>query len=76
MKTAVSIPDDLFALADETASELGVSRSQLYADALKGYLAHRESEVITERLNAVYATIDSSLDPGIMAAQVHILDEW
>ena len=35
MKTAVSIPDDLFRRADELATDLRCSRSQLYTNALK-----------------------------------------
>ena len=34
MRTAISIPDDLFESAEELAAELGMSRSQLYATAL------------------------------------------
>lgn len=31
MKTAISIPDELFKAADEPAGELGTTRSGLYA---------------------------------------------
>ena len=34
MKTAISLPDELFAAAEKLAERLGVSRSQLYATAL------------------------------------------
>ena len=37
MKTAVSIPDDVFEQADRLAGELRVSRSELYATALRSY---------------------------------------
>ena len=39
MKTAISLPDDLFDSADELAQQLGVSRSELYARAVAEYLA-------------------------------------
>jgi metal-responsive CopG/Arc/MetJ family transcriptional regulator len=35
MKTAVSIPDDLFEQAEELARRSKKSRSQLFADALR-----------------------------------------
>lgn len=51
MKTAVSIPDELFAEADSVARRLGVSRSQLYARALEMFLAAQQSDPVTEKLN-------------------------
>lgn len=53
MKTAVSIPDDLFEQADAYATKSGKSRSELYRDALVDYLARRDPQAITEALNAV-----------------------
>jgi len=44
MKTAVSLPDELFRLAETAARRLRVSRSQLYAMAIAEFLN-------TERLN-------------------------
>ncbi len=51
MKTAVSIPDDLFRRADELASQLGKSRSQLYREALSDYIARRDPLAVTTALN-------------------------
>ena len=69
MKTAISLPDDLFTAADELAGRLGVSRSALYATAVAEFLAkHCESDV-TARLNEVYATESSELDPAFRRAQ-------
>jgi predicted transcriptional regulator len=53
MKTAVSIPDDLFARADALAGRLGKSRSEVYREALADYVARRESSVVTAALNGV-----------------------
>jgi antitoxin MazE6 len=69
MKTAVSIPDDLFAEADALAEELGVSRSRLYALAVAEYLARHRDADITDRLNEVYAKEDGALDDALRAAQ-------
>ena len=62
VKTAISIPDAVFRSADELAHRLGVSRSELYAKAIAELVEKNRHELITERLNEVYATEDSSLD--------------
>ena len=41
MKTAVSVSDDLFCLAEATARRLRVSRSELYAKAIAEFLKQR-----------------------------------
>lgn len=69
MKTAVSIPDPLFAAADDLARRLGISRSELYARALARELASESDDSVSERLEAVYGQVDSELDPEIAAAQ-------
>ena len=78
MKTAISLPDPLFREAEEFAQANGLSRSQLYAQALQFFLAWRQREEITARLNDVYAEASSQLDPAVMAAQVRSVtkDEW
>lgn len=68
MKTAVSIPDALFEEADELARRKGISRSQLYATAVKSYLEAQRSEDITEALNRIYADEPSELDPFMARA--------
>lgn len=69
MKVALSIPDDLFALAETLSKRLGVSRSRLYATALADYVARHRGRKITERLNAVYAGEPERLDPVVRRAQ-------
>jgi len=68
MKTAISIPDDIFASADSLAARLGISRSQLYASAVAEYVAKHRGAKVTERLNTVYATESSQLDPALRRA--------
>jgi predicted transcriptional regulator len=53
MKTAVSIPDELFRRADELASQLGKSRSELYREALADYVARRDPKAVTSALNQI-----------------------
>ena len=53
MKTAVSIPDELFARADALADRMGKSRSEVYREALADYVARREPGTVTAALNEV-----------------------
>jgi len=75
MKTAISIPDDVFDAADEMAKRLGMSRSQLYSTAVRRYLdAHRNCGV-TAQLDQIYEYQDSSLDLRVAEAQTASLDD-
>lgn len=60
VKTAVSIPDQLFADAEAAARRLGVSRSKLYARALEQFLAQQETDSVTARLDE----LAEELEPG------------
>jgi len=53
-KTAISLPDKVFFAAEETAHNLGISRSALYVDALTEYLEKYSRKNITQKLNEVY----------------------
>ena len=55
MKIAISVPDEIFEAGEHLAKQLGLSRSQLYADALSAYLSERGAAAVTAKLNAVYA---------------------
>ena len=58
MKTAISIPDTLFEKAEQTARNMGIPRSRLYVIALEDYIAKNNGEMITKKLNEVYAKIN------------------
>mgnify|MGYP000184201023 CR=1 FL=1 len=78
MKTAISLPDDLFKSGDSLAKRLGVSRSELYARALADFVAKHKTSQLTQRLNAVYADEESRLDSAVVAAQARTLprESW
>jgi metal-responsive CopG/Arc/MetJ family transcriptional regulator len=78
MKTAISLPDDLFQSADALAQRLGVSRSQLYATAVAEFLAKHQHAKVTERLDQVYGRQASRLDRSLRRAQGRSLRsaEW
>jgi metal-responsive CopG/Arc/MetJ family transcriptional regulator len=78
MKTAISVPDELFESAEQFAQRQGMSRSELYATALRYYLHKHRSEGITQRLDEIYSTDDGVLDPAIARLQARSLpkDAW
>ena len=74
VKTAVSVPDQLFQQAEEAARRLRVSRSQLYATALAEFLARRNDDAVTACLDRIYAVEPSELDPPLHRAQLKSID--
>jgi len=81
MKTAISIPDDVFAKADKLARRLKKSRSQLYSEAVAEYVSRRSDDEITEAMNRVCDDLeaaDPELDAFVAAAARRILErtEW
>ena len=75
MKTAVSIPDPVFRAADQMARRLKVTRSELYARALMKMLESEDDASITARLNEIYSTEPSSMDPVLKELQRRSLGE-
>jgi len=57
MKTAISLPDKLFAAADLYAQQRDMTRSELYAKALGEYLLRHRDENVTERINTALENI-------------------
>jgi metal-responsive CopG/Arc/MetJ family transcriptional regulator len=78
MKVAVSIPDDVFESAEGLAKRLRQSRSAIYASALAEFVAKHRASKVTERLDAVYGTHDSRIDPAIRRAQTRSIsrESW
>lgn len=79
MKTAISIPDELFESAERYAKERGISRSELYASAVREYLAERRDEAVTKKLDEIYGEdTDDRLDPALSRMQTLSLpkEEW
>ena len=55
MKIGISIDDGLLREGDETAQLMGLSRSGLFALAVKDFLERQRREQMLLRLNEVYA---------------------
>jgi predicted transcriptional regulator len=80
MKTAISLPDDLYRAAEQAATRLGLSRSELYQRAIAAFLKRHNEQVVTDALNEVYAGehADTVLDPALQHLQNLSLprEEW
>jgi metal-responsive CopG/Arc/MetJ family transcriptional regulator len=78
MKTAVSLPEDLFRRAEAMARKMRISRSQLYAIAISELLENQRTKNITERLNNVYSSEHAALDSALQFAQLHSVkrEDW
>jgi predicted transcriptional regulator len=79
MKTAVSVPDDLFAQVDRLAKRSRRSRSEVYRAALREYVARHAPDEVTAGLDAVLADVGETVpDPFAAAAARRTLGaaEW
>jgi metal-responsive CopG/Arc/MetJ family transcriptional regulator len=78
MKTAVSLPDDVFREAERQARRARKSRSQLYAEALSEYLARHAPDEVTEAMNRVVDQLEQPTDPFVSSAARRVLErsEW
>jgi len=78
MKTAISVPDDVFLEAERLAVELKQSRSQLYSRAVREYVARHSADSITAALDAVCAAQAESGSGFVRAASRGTVErtEW
>lgn len=82
MKTAISIPDDIFAQAEERAADLGISRSEFYTRAAHRYLAQLDEESLTGQINdaiEMIGTADESGEAAVAAGRRHLAgaeEDW
>jgi predicted DNA-binding protein len=83
VKTAISVPDEVFERFEQAAKRAGMTRSQFYREAAMAYTSQLEGQAITAALDA-YAEFsgDTGLDPEWTAASRRRLaaasayDEW
>ena len=78
MKTAVSIPEDVFKGAERLARKTKRSRSRLFSDALKEYLARHTPDSVTEAMNRACAELGAAKDEFVSSAARRVLvrNEW
>ena len=78
MKTAVSIPDDVFEDAERLASRLQTSRSKLYARALAEFVARHDDDRVTALMDQAVLEAGGKGDPFLDAAAKQVVQraEW
>jgi antitoxin MazE6 len=78
MKTAVSIPDEVFEKAERFARRQRRSRSEVYSAALKEYIARHSPDEVTEAMNRVIEAVGEQPDPFVDEAARRLLEhtEW
>lgn len=78
MKTAISIPDDVFEKAEHLARRMKKSRSQLFSNAVEEYVDRHAPDRVTEAMDKVCAEIGTESNPFVSAASRHVLEnsQW
>ena len=78
MKTAVSVPNDVFERAERLARRSGRSRSEVYSAALREYVARHSPDEVTDALDRVVAEIDPSVESFVSESSRRVLEasEW
>ena len=78
MKTAVSIPDNIFERAERLALRERRTRSEVYATALDEYVARHAHDEVTDSTNRVCDAVGGDEDAFLVAAGRRALDrvEW
>ncbi len=73
VRTTISLNDALVRKAEGAARKMGISRNQLFANAISEFLQLRRFGKITQRLNEIYSREPSELDPVLERLQAESL---
>jgi metal-responsive CopG/Arc/MetJ family transcriptional regulator len=79
VKTAVSIPDEIFRSAEAVVKRLRISRSELYARALAEYVHDHERKRLTQRINDALGDTENGLNPmlkQLQSASIEAREDW
>jgi metal-responsive CopG/Arc/MetJ family transcriptional regulator len=78
MKTAISLPDDLYARVEAFARQRGLSRSEFFQKAAELLLEADNARFVREALDRVYGSEESRIDQSAMLAQTESFDreDW
>ncbi len=76
MKTAISIPDDVFNEAEALARRTRKSRSEVYARAVHEYVARHSADKVTETLDLVCAEVAADEFTSEAARRTLGRSEW
>ena len=78
MKTAISIPNDLFDGAERLARRTRRSRSRLFTDALREYLVRHAPDKVTESMDQAIMEVGEGKDEFVSSVARRRLErtEW
>ncbi len=78
MKTAVSVPDDIFDKVEKLARRARKSRSEVFSAALREYVARHAPDEVTDAMNKVCDAVNDQNDSFVAEATRRVLDqsEW
>ena len=78
LKTAISIPENIYRDAEDVAKSLGMTRSRLYSAAVADFLNRYRKDDIKAKLNKIHAPGSTGVDPVLAAMQLASLpqEEW
>jgi metal-responsive CopG/Arc/MetJ family transcriptional regulator len=78
VKTAVSIPDDVFEQVELVARRGRRSRSEVFSAALREYVARHSPDEVTDAINRVCDQVGDQRDEFVGPAARRILEktEW
>jgi predicted transcriptional regulator len=78
MKTAISLPDEVFEQAERLARRMRKTRSELYREAVLEFVARHDPDAVTEAMNRVAEQVDMRPDAFSSAAARRLLaqSEW
>jgi metal-responsive CopG/Arc/MetJ family transcriptional regulator len=82
MKTAISLPDETFNRVSQTASDLGMSRSEFFTRAAQRYLDELDTQSLTGQIDSALERVHSTDEAEAAAVAVAhrvldaVGDEW
>jgi metal-responsive CopG/Arc/MetJ family transcriptional regulator len=78
MKTAISLPDEIFEQAERMARRLKKSRSEIYREAVVEYVARHDPDAVTQAMNYVVDSVGGERDDFGKTAARRVLErsEW
>jgi metal-responsive CopG/Arc/MetJ family transcriptional regulator len=78
MKTAVSIPDEVFTRVERLARRAGKSRSEVFSEALREYVARHAPDEVTEAMDRVCEQVQTEGNQFVCEAARRVLErtEW
>lgn len=82
MKTAISLPDETFDRVSQTASDLGMSRSEFFTRAAQRYLDELDTQSLTGQIDSALERLDliDEAEAAAVAVGHRVLDavgdEW